>query len=434
MDIKQVQEEAQKLFHDFKEANEQRLKALEENGHKVADLEEKTDKVNEALGKALDRIATEKERADRLETAIKRGAIKDASGEDAEAKARILTNTYGAWETRREFSAEMVEGHRKAFNLAMRKGDKGLGPDEFKLLSVDSNPDGGYIVTPDMNGRIVQFVYETSPMRQVASVQPISSDSLEGLYDLDETDFGWVGERQSRTDTDTPELGRWRIEANEMYAQPVATQKLLDDASVNVEDWLAGKVADRFSRAENRGFVLGTGVQQPRGFLTYPNGVPTATAYKVIEQVPTGAAGVFAASSPADVFVATTGKLKDNYHARAHWAMNRTTWAESRKLKDGQGMYLFQMDFASGAAGTILGYPIIRFEDMPNGGTGAVNDTNLAIAFGDFSAAYQVVDRIGVRVLRDPYTTKGVVKFYSTKRVGGDVINFEAIKLIRFGA
>ncbi len=324
-----------------------------------------------------------------------------------------------------DFRATDMDGYKAAFDTFLRKGEEVMGPDERKALSVGTDPDGGYVVNPDLSGRIVMKVFESSPMRAYASVQVISSDALEGLFDLNEASSGWVGETDSRAETNTPQLGKWRIPAHELYAKPKATQKLLDDASINMESWLASKVAEKFARDEANAFVVGNGSNKPRGFLTYASGT---TLPGTIERFPTTVNGAFAAAPDGgDVLINALYGLKQQYRANATWFMNRATLKLTRKLKDDDGAYLWSPGIAAGQPASLLGYPVASFEDMPDPAT-----DSLSIAVGDMREAYQIVDRIGIRTLRDPYSAKPYVEFYTTKRVGGDVVNFEAIKLIEF--
>lgn len=428
--------EVAEAFEEFKRANDLKLKKVEKGVHVAEDLTAKVEGLNEAIENGLKSFEEKdaeakalKARTDALEATIKRLNSSAQSGVQIEAKhISEYKAMYGD-----EAGAEEFGEHRKAFQAFMRKGrDDALHAIQQKAMSVDSDEDGGYWVLPDTSGRMVSKVFESSPMRQAASVQAISTDSLEGTYDLDEAGSGWVAERGSRAETDTPVLGQWKIPVHEMYAEPRATQKLLDDAMVNPETWLADKVSAKFGRDEATAFVNGDGVGKPRGILTYDHGTPTGTskaAWQVIERTPTGVSGDWAASNEADVFLTTMGTMKDVYLNGASWAMNRTVRAATRKLKDGNGQYLLAMDFTNGPSTSLLGLPVLSFEDMP-----AIAANSLSIALANFSAAYQIVDRIGIRVLRDPYTSKPYVKFYTTRRVGGDVLNFEAIKLIRFAA
>jgi HK97 family phage major capsid protein len=325
------------------------------------------------------------------------------------------------------FGAADMDAYKAAFDTFLRKGEEVMGPDERKALSVGTDPDGGYVVNPDLSGRIVMKVFETSPMRAYASIQVISTDALEGLYDLNEASSGWVGETESRAETNTPQIGKWRIPAHELYAKPKATQKLLDDASINMEAWLASKVSEKFARDEANAFVVGNGVNKPRGFLTYGAGT---TLPGTIEQFPTGASGALAsAPDGGDALINALYGLKQQYRANATWFMNRATTKLVRKAKDTDGAYLWSPGIQAGQPATLLGYPVAAFEDMPDPAA-----SSLSIAVGDMREAYQIVDRLGIRTLRDPYSAKPYVEFYTTKRVGGDVVNFEAIKLVRLGA
>lgn len=331
--------------------------------------------------------------------------------------------------------AESAEDReRKAALLQyMRVGQDGLAPDIRNALSVGADPEGGYFVSPDMSGRIVQRIFETSPIRQVANVVETSTDALEGVNDLNEAGAGWVGESEGRPETTTPDVGVWRIPIHEEYAMPIATQKVLEDADRNVENWLIDKVSRRFSRLENTAFVNGTGVTQPRGFLTYPTEATDddSREWGRLQHAPTGGSGAFASSNPADALYDLVFSLKADYLSNAVWMMARSTMAEVAKLKDGNGRYLLTTggDIGQRTPFTLLGYPVILAEDMP-----AIAADSLSIAFGDFTSGYQIVDRIGITLLRDPYTTKGKVKFYTRKRTGADVLDFDAIKLMKFSA
>jgi HK97 family phage major capsid protein len=410
-------------FEAFKEANDQRIKEIEAKGAADPLLDEKIAKIEKEMD-------AKQARLDQFELSVKRQnrTVTDEHGNEVnlDAKAMHWANMIARSRGTRveQFSASDLDGYKSAFNSFLRKGDEIIGADEKKALSVGSDPDGGYVVHPDMSGQIVTKVFETSPMRAYASIQVISTDALEGLFDLEEAASGWVGETQARVETATPQLGKWRISVHELFAKPKATQKILDDAEINMEAWLAQKVAEKFARDEAAAFVAGNGVNRPRGFLTYANGT---TLPSTIEQFKTTVnAGFAAAPSGGDVLLDALYGLKAQYRANAAWFMNRATTTLVRKLKDGDGAYLWSPGIAAGQPATLLGYPVASFEDMPNPATGS-----LSIAVGDMRAAYQIVDRVGIRTLRDPYSAKPYVEFYTTKRVGGDVVNFEALKIIR---
>jgi HK97 family phage major capsid protein len=411
-------------FEAFKEANDQRIKEIEAKGAADPLLEQKL----AAIEKDMD---AKQAKLDQFELAMKRQnrTVVDEKGNeiDLDAKAAKWANMVARSRGTRveDFGAKELDGYKQAFDKFLRKGDEIIGADEKKALSVGTDPDGGYVVHPDMSGAIVTKVFETSPMRAYASIQVISTDALEGLYDLEEAASGWVGETEARSETGTPQLGKWRIPVHELYAKPKATQKILDDAEINMEAWLAMKVSEKFARDEAAAFVSGNGVNKPRGFLTYGDGT---TLPGTIERINTGANGAFAAApNGGDALIDALYGLKAQYRANATWFMNRSTTKLARKLKDSDGAYLWSPGVAAGQPASLLGYPIAAFEDMPNPATGS-----LSIAVGDMRAAYQIVDRVGIRTLRDPFSAKPYVEFYTTKRVGGDVVNFEALKLIEF--
>lgn len=415
--------EVKKLFEQLKESNEERIKEAVKG---VVDplLTEKASKINAEIDKHQKSI-------DDLFAAMKKKSVyldgKQVDTEELDAKAlswaKVAAKRRGTDVA--EFDNEALKGYGVAFKSFLRKEERTLTGDEVKALSVGSDPDGGYLVTPDTSGRIVKKLFETSPMRQFASVQMISTDALEGMGDYDEAGAGWVGETEARTETTTPQLQIWRIPVHELYAKPKATQKLLDDAAVDVEAWLAGKVAERFTRLENAAFVSGNGVGKPRGFLDYPAGT---TIPGQIQRLGTGVSGGFAATPDgADVLINTITAMKEPYRGGAVWAMNRGTQGAVRLLQDNDGKYLWQPSIVAGQPSTLLGYGVAGFEDMP-----AISAGSLSIAFANFAEGYQIVDRMGIRVLRDPFSAKPYVEFYTTKRVGGDVLNFEAIKLVVF--
>lgn len=413
-------------FEEFKKANDERLAQIEKKGSADVVTEAKLQKIEADLEKAQ-KIADEAVLASKRQSRVVTDANGDAVDLDRKAQDWATMNARRRGTVAGSFGAADMDGYKAAFDTFLRKGEEVMGPDERKALSVGTDPDGGYVVNPDLSGRIVMKVFESSPMRAYASVQVISSDALEGLFDLNEASSGWVGETDSRGDTNTPQLGKWRIPAHELYAKPKATQKLLDDASINMEAWLASKVAEKFARDEANAFVVGNGSNKPRGFLTYSSGT---TIPGTIERFDTGVNGAFAAApNGGDVLINALYGLKQQYRANATWFMNRATLKLTRKLKDSDGAYLWSPGIAAGQPASLLGYPVASFEDMPDPAT-----DSLSIAVGDMREAYQIVDRLGIRTLRDPYSAKPYVEFYTTKRVGGDVVNFEAIKLIEFTA
>lgn len=400
--LQRATDELARVFTAFRAENDQRIAQIETKGRTDILATEKVDRLNAEVGRLNEAVAT-------LETALARPG-QAVKAQNAAAGA-----------------------HAAAFSLFLRKGiDHELPGLEKKAMSVAADPDGGYLVAAEIVDRIVARLIDSSPIRAIASVLTITADAAEGMLDLGEPAAGWAAELEARSETGTPQVGLWRIPAHELYAEPRVSQKLLDDASFDVEAWLAQKVADKFGRAENAAFVAGSGNGMPRGFTTYATAATTdaGRAWGTLQHVTTGANGGFAASNPADALIALTYALKAGYRAGASFVMARATAAEVRKLKDSSsGQYLWQPALGARQPANLLGYPVIEAEDMPALGTGS-----LSLAFGNFREGYAIVDRQGIRTLRDPYTAKPQVKFYTTKRVGGDVLDFDAIKLLKFAA
>jgi len=436
-EIKSLIEEQGKAFEAFKETHEELKKNDVLTAEKLERIEKDLDRAIEAKTALEAKIEAERKEREELEARINREGLQVNS--EAEAKALVELKEFNttlaaiAADQKRTFTPfEMKDyaEYKAAFNSFMRKNERLLTAEEVKTLSAGSDPDGGYFVTPDLSGRIVRKVYETSPMRQVASQQTISTDALEGIEDLDEAGAGYAGEQNTSGNTDTPQIGKWKIPVFWIDTEPKATQQLLDDAAVDVEGWLADKVADKFARFENREFVAGA-TGKIRGFTTYPTAADSGSGvdWGKLGHVVSGKNGAFADSNPADKLFDLVGCLKDAYLGNARWMMRRSLVSTIRKFKNGTGDYIWQPALTLGTPETLLGYPVVRAEDMPALATGSIS-----LAFGDFAAGYQIVDRQGIRVLRDPYTSKPFVKFYTTKRVGGGVVNFEAIKVMKFSA
>jgi HK97 family phage major capsid protein len=324
----------------------------------------------------------------------------------------------------------------KGLAIYMRKGWSGLTQQPellTKAMTVGSDESGGYHVMPENGGILATKLFETTPMRRIASVVSISTDAYEGLIDNDEASSGWVAETGARTQSNTPTIDKQRIPTHEIYAMPAISQKLLDDANFGVEAWLDGKVADKFSREQNEAFVVGNGITQPRGFTAMPvaETADATRAWGTLEFVKSGANGDFAASNPADKLYDLIHALKPGYRMGASFVAPRAVVNKIRKFKDASSAanYLWQPGIQEGQPSRLLGYPVVEAEDMP-----ALATNSLSLAFGNFRTGYLIVERLGVRVLRDPFTAKPYILFYTTARVGGDVINTEAIKLMKFAS
>jgi HK97 family phage major capsid protein len=327
-------------------------------------------------------------------------------------------------------AASDANEHKAAFEAYMRRGETAtLRALETKALSAGSNPDGGYTVPVEIEATIGRRLTEISPIRGLASVREISGNVYRKPIMVAAAAAGWVGETAARPQTDSPVLDALSFPAMELYAQPAATATLLEDSAVNIDEWLAAEVQETFAAQEGMAFVTGDGVNKPRGFLGYPTVAQSSWSWGSIGYVATGAAGAFAASNPSDSLIDLIYAVKAGYRQNGVFVMNRKTQSEVRKFKDTGGNYLWQPPAVANGNATLMTFPVIDAEDMPN-----IAANSYSIAFGDFRRGYLVVDRAGVQVLRDPYGAKPYVLFYTTKRVGGGVQDFDAIKLMKFAA
>jgi HK97 family phage major capsid protein len=320
--------------------------------------------------------------------------------------------------------------HRDAFNDYVRHGEAGgLKSLEGKALAVSTGggADGGFLVPEETEREIGRRLAQVSPIRAIAGHREVSGNVYRKPFLITGAASGWVGETAARPQTDSPTLAELSFPTMELYAMPAATQTLLDDSAVNIDEWIAGEIDTVFAEQEGTAFVNGNGTTAPKGFLTYTNVEEGDWNWGELGFVPSGAAGAFAASDPSDALVDLVYALKAGYRQNATFVMNRRTQAEVRKLKDDAGNYLWAPPATSGGQATLMGFPVAEAEDMPD-----IAEDSYSIAFGDFRRGYLVVDRMGVRVLRDPYSAKPYVLFYVTKRVGGGVADFDAIKLMKF--
>lgn len=432
--IKGLKESTEKSIADVRKLAEE-AKTVGDNTQLKADLKAlaegaaaKHQALEDQVKKILEDAVKATARGDDLEKKLNRARLAGGEGggsEEAEMKgirdfhknrlAGLGELKVGTDLSDDKINIEEIKTYVKNYALYLRRDKLGQGVDE-KAMSVGSDPDGGYWVTPKISRTVLSTIIESSPLRDMANIETISTDAIEFPIDDDEAGANWVGETETRPATSTPQTGVQRIPVHEMYAFPMVTQKLLEDASVDVEAWLARKVGDKFGRLEATAFVSGNGIKKPRGILTYPNGTTRGN----IEQIASG----HATQLTADGLMRLTFSIKDNYGGRAQWLARRASIGEIMLFKDGNGQYIWRSAFEAGKPSTLLGYALRQAADMPAIGAGT-----LPIAFGDFQRAYTIVDRLGITTLRDPYTAKPFVGFYTRKRVGGDVTNFEAIKL-----
>jgi HK97 family phage major capsid protein len=399
-EIKHAFDDFLRAFDAFKGANDERLAALEKRAGDVV-TEEKVERINRALDeqkRALDEL--------------------------------VLAAQRPAFATERKAEPRAARERKAAFDRYVRKGDAGgLDALEIKALSAGSNPDGGYTVPLEIETTIDRVLAKASPIRSIATVRAIGANVYRKPITTAGAATGWVGETDSISQTNTPTLAAIDFPAMELYAMPAATQTLLDDSQVNIEEWLASEVQIVFAEQEGAAFVGGDGTNKPLGFLSVTTAADASWVWGKLGYIASGAAGAFASSNPSDALLDLAYAPKQGYRANASWVMNRKTESTVRKFKDSTGNYIWQPGTAAGQPASLFGYPVVEVEDMPD-----IAANSYSIAFGDFARGYLVVDRVGIRVLRDPYSAKPYVLFYTTKRVGGGVQNFEAIKLMKFAA
>ena len=325
--------------------------------------------------------------------------------------------------------AEVEVPHVKAFDAYLRTGDddalRGLVL-EGKAMSTAVAADGGYLVDPRTSDTIRSMLVSTASLRAVANVVQVDGPSFDVLIDRSEVGSGWAAETTATAETATPVVERISIKLHELSAMPKASQRLLDDSAFDVEGWLAGKIATRFIRAESAAFINGDGVDKPKGILLPAKVANDVWAWGSIGYVPTGAAADFATTNAADCIISLVYALGADYRANAGFVMNSKTAGAVRKMKDADGRFMWADGLAAGEPARLLGYPVLICEDMPDIAANAY-----PVAFGDFASGYTIAERPDLRVLRDPFSAKPHVLFYASKRVGGEVTDFAAIKLLK---
>jgi HK97 family phage major capsid protein len=301
---------------------------------------------------------------------------------------------------------------------------------ELKAFTGVSGDAGGYTVPREIDAAIDRMLTSISPIRRIAQVVKVGSAGYRKLVTTGGTPSGWAAETDARPGTATPVFAEIAPPSGELYANPSASQAMLDDAAFDVEAWLADEIATEFARAEGAAFVNGNGVNRPKGFLTNPvSAAGDATRpFGTLQYLPSGAAGDFAAN-PQERLIDLVQSLRAPYRQGASFVMNAATVARIRKFKTSDGAFIWQPGLVAGQPATLLGYPVVEAEDMPDIAAGA-----LAVAFGNFRLGYLISERSETAILRDPYSNKPFVGFYATKRIGGCVVNGEAVKLLRFSA
>ena len=332
--------------------------------------------------------------------------------------------------TRPALAGTKANPDRAAFtDRYLRKGLEAGG--EVKSMTIGVPGDGGVTVPNEIDATIDETLKTISPIRSIASVVQIGSANYRKLIAVGGVASGWAGETVARPQTGTPNFQEVVPPMGELFANPFASQAMLDDAMFDVETWLANEIAIEFARAESVAFVTGSGVAQPKGFISYPATAAddTTRPFGTLQYIASGAAGAFPASNPQDKIIDLVHALRPPYRQGAVFVMNSSTLARVRKMKDNTGAFIWQPSLSAEQPATLLGYPVVDAEAMPD-----VAADSLSIAFGNFRAGYLITERNTTGVLRDPFSNKPYVSFYATRRVGGAVINSEAIKLLKFAA
>lgn len=396
--IAEAIDEQGRAWKAFRDANDERLKKIEAGDFQgLNDLNTKIERIQAAL----DENAKVIERVGEIENNMNKLELGGAGG------------------------VTVVD---KAFNTYMRTGDES----EFKAAATTQvDPDGGWLVPDNVSQDIVRVAQDVTAMRQLAAVQPISAGrSYVEFVTKSGAGAAFVGETGSRSETDSPELARIETVAHEMYSNPKASQTLLDDAAIDIGQWLIDEVGVAFAEAEGEAFITGSGVNEPMGLLSYSTVADSSYAWGKLGHIITGKAADWADSDPEKKLIDMVHALKAKYRNGAAWMMNRTTLGDIRKFKTDYTGYLWQPSLQAGQPSQLMGYPVYEEDNMEDVDSGG----NLSVAFGNFRAGYRIVDHVGIRVLRDPYSAKPYVSFYTTKRVGGGVRNFEAIKVLKTSA
>lgn len=389
------------------------LDTVKGEAKKSAELDAKLDKITDQVTKQVEQLQASERKQQAIEAAVNRIAVAAEKSEGAD-KAKLAEHK-AAFEAFVRGGSEAVKDSKIKFT----DGGKGL---EIRSMDTEHNFDGGFLVVPELADFFVTREFETSPLRSLARVLTTSAKSMEVIIDDNEAGSGWEDEGSTQAETDTPEIGKLTIFTHKLGALPKVTTEMLEDSYIDVEAWLGQKVSDKFVRDENTAFVNGSSVKQPQGLLTL-SAWTTAGTYErnKLEQVSIGASSAITGDGLIDIQAA----LKEMYQSNAKWLMNRATFGKILKLKGADNYFFSPTLLRDGQSTlTLLGKPVVFGSDMP-----VQASNSLSVAYGDFARSYTILDRVGVQLLRDPYTSKGFVSYYVTKRVGGAVTSFDALKI-----
>lgn len=388
-------------FEEYKKENDRALALIKMQGHAPQDLIDKVDRIN----KDISDISAMKKQMEAIETAVARGQF--PGGDSAKDKTAIAK--------------------AQAFTHLMRGNIESVKDIDIQAAaSTLSDPDGGFTVPEEVDKSIDRVQGTMSAMRRLATVRSISTDTYKKLVSQGGATSGWTAEKGTRSETSTPTLAEIAINTKELYAQPAATQTLIDDSAIDIGQWLADEVGIEFNEEEGDAFISGNGVEKPKGIAAYTMVANASYAWGKVGYIASGHASLL---NNLDKLIDLQHALKTSYRNGAAWLMNDATCGVIRKFKDGDGNYIWRPGLVEGAPDTFLGKPVEYDDNLDD-----IGANKYPIFYGNFKRAYLIIDRLGTRVLRDPYTSKPYILFYTTKRVGGGIVMYDAIKAFKVAA
>lgn len=403
LELKELLQKQGENFEYFKKANEKMLEA-KADGKAVADIQAEMVKIN--------------------------GEFKQIGADMQELAKKAARPQFTGADGKKQMTEEQIE-HKKALGHYLRKGEIGdLRELERKAMVSTSDPDGGFAVGEEMDSEIDRIAATVCAMRQVANVRTIGASAYEKLFKTRGVSGGWIAENADSSESTELQFSKIEIKPETMYAEPWVTSQMLEDALYDLEGDLISEAGLTLGETEGAAFITGNGVGKPRGIAAYSTVANASYAWGSVGYIASGAAGAFTSAAPADKIVQLQHSLKSVYRPGAVFMMNEATLATVRQMKDGSGSYyLWQPDPLVGFGGRFLGSPVIVDDNFAD-----IAANSLSIAFGNMKRAYTIVDRRGIAIIRDNVTKKGVIKFHISKRVGGGITNFEAVKLMKFAA
>lgn len=431
--IKSVADALDKIataFDEYKKTNDARIEAVK-TGNSTADFDAKLAKMDQHI----EAMQEAKGKLEKIEAKLARPGVLDGGRQDGEIKeAAEYRQAFMAWvrnpsDVRATGELQQKQRELKKANAAALGGDDGWETRATQTVTSTGSA-GGFALPEVIERQIARLSVDISPIRQIATVRTVGSPDYKELFDVNGAGFEWVGETDTRNQTNTPDLAEVAPTFGMASAKPQASEESLDDLFFNVEDWLTSSAAEAIAQGEGAAFVSGNGTKKPTGFLAGPTPVATADAarsFGTLQYIASGQAAALPTS--ADVFFDLVYSLRKRYRTNARWVTSKLVLSALRKYKDSSNQYLWQPSLIAGQPDMFMGYPVVEAEDMP-----AVAANAFSLAFGDFREGYLIADRVGMRITRDEITTPGFVKFYVRKRVGGKLRNTQAIKLLKVAA